>query len=43
MGSSGQSGRMVQWLIGGEVKGLVECEGKWCDELKASSITQASR
>ena len=38
MGGSGQSGGVVQWLNGGEVKGLVECGGKWC-ELKATSFT----
>ena len=43
VGGSGQSGGMVQYLNGGEVKGLVKCGGKWCNELKASSITQASR
>ena len=38
MGNSGKSGGMVQWLNVGEVKGLVECGGKWC-ESKASSFT----
>ena len=38
MGDSGQSGGMVQLLNGGEMKGLVESGGKWC-ESKASSFT----
>ena len=38
VGDSGQSVGVVQWLNGGEVKGLVESGGKWC-ESKASSFT----
>ena len=33
----------VEGFNEGEMKGLVECVGKWGDELKASSITQALR